>query len=142
MGLEGSKLPKQPTTNLFLKPLPKCVPFSHPDLTGTTLQPDKEKGCPPATIPLILTRTLTRHAISILFPFFFGLDMGDGYVFEFFALQESKKKSSVYLISSLTIINQSLSHHYLIINNYIPLSSIVQGTFSSQTSELRTNVHG
>lgn len=25
--------------------------------------------------------------------FFFGLDMGDGYVFDFFALQESKKKS-------------------------------------------------
>ena len=30
-----------------------------------------------------------------------------------------KKNSSVYLISSLTIINQSLSHHYLIIENYI-----------------------
>ena len=47
--------------------------ISHLDLTGTLLQPDKEKGCPP-TIPLILTRTLTRPRISILFPlvFWFG----------------------------------------------------------------------
>ena len=50
--------------------------FSHlADLTGTMLQPDKEKGCPPA-IPLILTRTLTRHRISILFPVVFCFGRG------------------------------------------------------------------
>ncbi|CAL1161418.1 unnamed protein product, partial [Cladocopium goreaui] len=38
-----------------------------------------------------------------------------------------------YFIINHYYCNQSLSHHYLIINNYIPLSSIVQGTFSSQT---------
>ena len=61
--------------------------------------------------------------------------MGDGYVFEFFALQESKKNliGLPYFIINHYYCNQSLSHHYLIINNYIPLSSIVQGTFSSQT---------
>ena len=57
-------------------------------------------------------------------------------MFLIFLHSKNLKKNLIglpYFIINHYYCNQSLSHHYLIINNYIPLSSIVQGTFSSQT---------